>query len=210
MLNALSFILNFSPLVVVPAVFLWGMFAFWKKKNFWPLIWIMIGFNLFLALAKSILQYWVWNQGGMAQALLNLPLKKLHLNWFGDLPIFTDYSHGYFLYYIWNNFWRAALLSIVAALAAYIIFRLLRKYKKSLFGEGECEFGLLLSLLIGWPAIIIFLPLTLILAVFFSIGNWFYQRKAMIALFWPLAVSAAIMLIFSAQLAALRFLLFKL
>jgi hypothetical protein len=210
MINFLVLILNFSPLVVVPAIFLWGILAFWKKKNFWLLIWIMAGYNLFLALAKSILQYWVWNQGGMVQALLNLPLKKLHLNWFGDLPIFTNYTHGYFLYYIWNNFWRGAFLTIVAALGAYAIFLLLRRYKKRLFRDGECEFGFLLALLIGWPAVILFLPLVLTVAVIFSLGNLLARREAIIPLFWPFVVSAAIMLIFSTQLAALRFSLFKL
>jgi hypothetical protein len=210
MIKFLVLILNFSPLVVVPAVFLWGIFAFWKKKNFWLLIWIMAGFNLFLALAKSILQYLVWNQGGVTHTLVNLPLEKLKLNWFSDLPIFTGYSHGYFLFYIWNNFWRDALLSIIAALIAYGIFLLLRRYRKSLFLDRESEFGLLLALLVGWPAILFFLPLTLITAVFFSIGNWFYKREAMVALFWPLAVSAAIMLFFSAQLSFWRLSLFGL
>jgi hypothetical protein len=204
MLEEFSFFINSLPFILV-AVFLLAVFAFWKKKKFIFLIWVMIAFHLGLALAKSILQYWVWNQGGITQSLLNLPLKKLNLNWFGDLPFFTGYSHGYFLYYIWNNFWRDALLTIIAALLIYGIFLLLRRYKEKLFREGECEFGFLLALLIGWPGVIFFLPLIFAVAVIFSFGNWLFKRETITLLFWPLVMSAAIMLIFSAQLSLWRF-----
>ena len=205
MIKELSLILNYSPLVVVPVVFLVAVFCFWKKKNFFFLVWIMIGFHFCLALIKSILQYLIWNVGGLTQTLVNLPLKKLNLGWFENLPIFTDFSHGYFAYYIWNHFWQEAFLSIIAAAAVYGIFLLLRNYKSRLISLHECEFGFLLCLLVGWPQIIIFLPLMLVVAVFYSIFNWFYRREAFCSLFLPFTVSAAIMLIFSTQLSALRF-----
>jgi hypothetical protein len=62
-----------------------------------------------------------------------------------------------------------------------------------------------MALLVGWPQIILFLPLTLSIAVFFSLINWFYKKEAGCNLFWPLIASAAITLVFSGQLAAWRF-----
>jgi hypothetical protein len=203
----LSLILNYSPLVVLPVIFLLAVIFFWKRRNFFFLIWIMIGFHLGLALVKSILQYLVWNSGGITQSLLNLPLKKLDFGWFENLPIFTDFSHGYFVYYIWNHFWKEAILSIAAAIGVYIIFLLLRKYKSRLISIHESELGFLFCLLVGWPQIILFLPLVLFLSVVYSILNWFYKREAFCSLFLPFAVSAGIMLVFSAQLQALRFML---
>lgn len=207
MIKNLSLILNYSPLVVIPVVFLLAVFLFWKKKNFFFLVWIMICFHLVLAAVKSLLQYLVWNSGGITQSLLSLPLKKLNLGWFENLPIFTNYSHGYFTYYIWNHFWKEALLSIIFSVAAYGIFILLRKYKSSLISVHESDLGFLFCLLVGWPQIILFLPLVLLLSVIYSTFNWFYKREAFCSLFLPFTVSAAVMLIFSTQLQALRFML---
>jgi hypothetical protein len=205
MIKELSLILNYSPLVVLPVVFVLAVIFFWRKKNFFFLVWVMIGFHLILAAVKCVLQYLVWNQDGLTHALLNLPMKKLNLGWFTNLPIFTNYSHGYFTYYIWNHFWKEALLSIAAAVGVYIIFLLLRKYKSRLISIHESELGFLFCLLVGWPQIILFLPLVLSLSVVYSIFNWFYKREAFCSLFLPFAVSAAIMLVFSEQLQGLRF-----
>jgi hypothetical protein len=191
--------------VILPVVFLLAVFFFWKRKNFFFLVWVMVGFHLGLAAIKSILQYLVWNSGGITQSLLNLPLKKLDLGWFENLPIFTNFSHGYFAYYIWNHFWKEALLSIIVSSAAFGVFLLLRKYKSSLISVHESELGFLFCLLVGWPQIILFLPLVLLLSVVYSIFNWFYKHEAFCSLFLPFAVGAAIMLIFSTQLQALRF-----
>jgi hypothetical protein len=207
MIKVLSLILNYFPLVVVPVVFILAVLFFWKKKKFFFLIWVMVGFHLGLALIKSILQYLVWNQGGMMKIALNLPLEKMKLGWFENLPIFTNYSHGYFSYYIWNHFWKEAVLSVVAAALGYFIFRVLQKYKKNIFLERESEFGFLIMLIVGWPQILMFIPLVLLVAVIFSVVNWFRKHEASCSLFLPLAVSAAIMLIFSGPLQYLRFLL---
>lgn len=201
--------INYAPLVAMAVFFLWALFAFWKKKNFWLPIWLLVGFDILMAALKSAAQYWVWDQSGLTHVMNNLPLKKLDLTWFGNLPIFTAYQHGYFLFYIWNNFWRTTLLSIIAAFIIYFIFIALRKYKSTLFLEKEAEAGLLFALIIGWPQVIFFLPVIFIIAAIFSVFKAACKRGAACNLFWPFAFSTAVIIIFSGQLADIRFLLFK-
>jgi hypothetical protein len=123
------------------------------------------------------------------------------------LPIFTEHSHGYFIYYSWNHFWKEAILSIILSLIFYGTILLLRHWKRTLFRDYEAEFGLLMVLLVGWPQMIFFIPLVLIIALILSIFNWFYKKEAMCSLFWPFILSAATLLIFSTQLENWRFVL---
>jgi hypothetical protein len=209
MIKMISLIINYAPLAAIGVFFLWALFAFWRKKNFWLPIWLLAGFDILMAVLKSIVQYWVWDQSGLTHAINNLPLKKLDLTWFGNLPIFTAYQHGYFLFYAWNNFWRSTFLTILAAFIIYFIFLALRKYKKSLLDDREAEAGLLFALIIGWPQVIFFLPVIFIIAVLFSLFNLARKCGATCNLFWPLAVSTALIFIFSGQLDQIRYLLFK-
>jgi hypothetical protein len=202
-------IINYAPFVVMVVFFLWALFAFWQKKNFWLLVWLLIGLDLLMAILKSVVQYWVWNQDGLTRTLNNLPLKKLGLGWFTDLPIFTAYKHGYFLYYSWNNFFREAAYTIIAAFIFYFILLALRNYKKSLLSKDEAATGLLFLLLVGWPQAFFFIPLIFIVAVIISLIGLLIKRTAGCGLFLPLIIGAVIVLIFSEQLAALRFALFK-
>jgi hypothetical protein len=209
MLNIFSNIVNYLPFLAVVIIFILAIFFYRKKRNFWLLIWLMVGVDLVLALLKSIMQYFVWEQDGLTHILNNLPLKKLSISWFNDLPIFTGYGHGYFLYYAWNHFLIQPILSIVAAFVVYFICVFFRKRKSNLFLNYEAELVLLFLLLIGWPQVVIFLPLTVLVGVFVSIFNYYYKHQAACFLFLPLVISAVLMFVFSSQLAALRMLLFS-
>ncbi|HTW96212.1 MAG TPA: hypothetical protein VMD74_00955 [Candidatus Methylomirabilis sp.] len=207
MIKEISLILNYSPLVVVPAVWLWAIVAYWKKWNLWHLIWVMISFLLGLALIKSTLQYWVWNQSQLTRTLLHLPLPKTGLGWFAGLPVFTKLSPGYFLYYSWNHFWQAGLLSVVVAFVVYGFFAVVGKYKKDYFFSREGKLACAMVLVVGWPMAIFLVILTLLLALALAVGQWLYRRQATTDLFWPLVISSAICLIFSVQLTNWRFFL---
>jgi hypothetical protein len=202
-------IINYAPLAAMALFFLWALFAFWKKKNFWLLVWLLVAFDILMAALKSIVQYWVWDQSSLTHVINNLPLKKLDLTWFGNLPIFTVYRHGYYLFYIWNNFWRTTFLTFLAAFIIYFIFLALKKYKQKLFADKEAETGLLFALLIGWPQVIFFLPLVFVIALIFILINLITKRGATCHLFWPFAISTAIIFIFSGYFDQVRYLLFK-
>jgi hypothetical protein len=209
MIKILSQILNYFPVFIVAAVWLWAVAAHWRKWSLWPLIWTMICFHLGLAIFKTVLQYWVWNQSQLTQLLLNMPAKDPASNWFIQLPFFSKFSHGYFLFYIWNNFWREALFSLAAAFIAYGIFFLLRRHDPSLLTSQENELILLMALLVGWPQIILLLPLVLLLTLIFILSKMVFRRRAFCSLVWPLFISAALMLIFNRLAAEWLFTLFK-
>ncbi|MDD4901635.1 MAG: hypothetical protein PHE24_00700 [Patescibacteria group bacterium] len=209
MIKVFSQILNYFPIFAVAAVFLWVIAAHWKKWNLWILVWVMIGFHLGLALIKSILQYWAWDQSQLTRLLLNLPVDKTVPGWLARLPIFADFSHGYFWYYIWNNFWKEALFSLIAAFIIYGIFRLLQRYKPRFFQSQDSELGLLMALLVGWPQIILFLPITFLVAMVFSLAKSIFRQETYCPLAWPFLISTALMLVFNAQLSVWLYLLLK-
>jgi hypothetical protein len=209
MIKEISQILNYFSVLVITVVLLWAAINYWKKRNFWKLIWIMIGFRLALAFFKIALQYWVWDQSQFTRLLLHQPISKDIPGWFIQLPIFTKFSSGYFIFYSWNHFLSEAVLSIIAALVIYKLFQLLHKFNSRFFCDKEAELGFLMVLLVGWPQIISFLPLVIFIALIFYVINWLFWRKNSITMGWPLIVSAAIMLIFSSQIAVWQFLVFK-
>jgi hypothetical protein len=209
MIKVLSQVLDFSPLFVVSAILIWAVFAYWKKWNLWVLIGVMIGYDVLLALVKSVLQYQMWEQGLMTRSLLNLPVAKSIPGWFVHLPIFTSYVHGYYLFYIWNNFWKITIFSLLAAFVIYGLFVWLRCYKQRLCQPREIQLVFLLALLVGWPQVILFLPIIFLVALIFSLSKFLLKKPADCGLAWPLLIGTALMLIFSIQISNWLFLLIK-
>ncbi len=206
-MNWLIQILNFLPSITVIAIFVLGVIFYLHpaKKILWILIWTTIVFFYFgIALAKSIVQYLVWNQGGLSQTLLNLPLEKIESSWFAQLPIFTKFSHGYFLFYILNHFWINALLSVVVAFGVYKLFQFLRQRSgERFFDKREAELGFLMSLIVGWPQLLIFLPLVFLIALIFSIVRKVYRQEVYTSLGWPFIIAAATSILFHSKIASL-------
>jgi hypothetical protein len=209
MIKGLGQILNYLPVFTVVAVWLWAIAAHWKKWSLWPLIWVMIGFHLGLAALKSILQYWVWSQSQLTEILLRLPVEKSAPGWFVQLPIFSKFSHGYFMYYIWNNFWREALFSLTAAFIVYGMFFLLRRHDPHSLTDWENKLILLLAMLVGWPQIILFLPLILLLTLIFIMGKMIFRQGISCSLIYPLFIGTVLMLIFNKQTTDWLFIWFK-
>lgn len=209
MIKEINQVINYSSGLMMGAILVFAVILYWKKGNFRNIIWLMIGFRFFLAAAKSALQYLAWDQNQLSRLLLHLPLSRDIPGWLASLPIFTEFSSGYFAFYVWNHFWSEALLSIAAAWVIYKFFKLLHRFNPRFFCDQEAELGWLMLLVVGWPQAVLFLPLVMLLTLVFSVARWVYGREALTTLGWPLIASAAALFLFGDQLAYWRLLVFK-
>lgn len=131
----------------------WSARQRWIKIiNYKSLILAVVFFRIFFALLKTFDQYYVWSQNEFAKFLLP-PYQPL----------------GYFLFYSWGHFWLNAVLSLGAAAIFYLALDLLKKYQPRFFDKRDTQLGLMGGLLTGWPLIIIFVPLFLVIAVLVTI-----------------------------------------
>ncbi len=143
-----------------------GFLTHQKLICIWSIFIIL--FNLFL----SWLQYYVWSSS---------PLSRLFLP--PTQPI------SYFIGYIYIHLWQAVLLSLVVAAVFYGIFRLVRFYNQEAVSLEEAALISLACLLVGWPKLLILIPLFFLLSIFSSIVNLFIFKNKKIDIFWPLIIS---------------------
>jgi hypothetical protein len=209
MIKEINQIINYSSSIIMGGVLIWAAVIYLKKGNYWKIIWLMIGFRFFLAIYKSVMQYIVWDQSQLSRLLLHLPLSQNVPGWLAGLPIFTKFSSGYFAFYVWNHFWAETLILIAVAWGVYILLKLLKKFNPRLIADQEAELGWLMSLVVGWPQIILLLPLAMLLGLILSVARRFYGREIYTTIGWPLIISAAALFLFGGQLAPWRLLVFK-
>lgn len=112
---------------------------------------LVIFFRVAYAAVLSIAQYYVWSREGLTKLLL--PPHQ---------PI------SYFFGYAFVHFWMEQLLAIAGALVFYIILSLARKYKERWLSREEIALGFLIALLVGWPNVVIFIPLVFLLSALAS------------------------------------------
>jgi hypothetical protein len=75
------------------------------------------------------------------------------------LPWLFDTRFGYFLFSSWFRFWLSALLAVLAGYLLYQFFRALERYQPRFFIPGEPFIAGALAILVGWPGVIVFVPL---------------------------------------------------
>lgn len=160
------------------------------------LLGIVVFFRLFISFLETVLQYYVWEKNPLTKMLLVQPLSA-------EVPIpvfvqkiFFDNPRGYFLYYAWGHFFLNMFLSLFSAILFYFILIFLRKYRERFFGEGEIILGTLMTLLVGWPNVVLFVPLALILTVLFSIARRIFWSENYTTLGWSFLVSGCAILAF--------------
>ena len=153
-------------------------------------------FGLFISFFETFLQYFVWKKNPLTEILLVQPLSA-------DVPvpafirnIFFDNPRGYFFYYAWGHFFLNVFLSILSAIAFYYFLVFLRKYRARFFGEGEIVLGTLMAVVAGWPNVVLFVPLTLILTVVISIVRSIFWNKNYTTLGLPFLVAGFAVLAF--------------
>lgn len=120
------------------------------------------------AILLTTLQWRTWSENSFTRLLLELPLPREV-----PLPILLEYARplleqagGYFAFYSLGRFWTPAILSVLAALIWWGMLRLTRVAKLTVFSEEDTTLALVAALIVGWPRIIVFVPLVVVFAFF--------------------------------------------
>lgn len=138
----------------------------------------VVVFRLFYTVIVSLVQYYVWKSGD-----------------FGKLLLPPYQTIGYFLGYSWRRFWLGFMLSLVTSLLFLLFLKLLGKYRANFFEQDEIGLLCLMSFLVGWPNIVIFIPLVFVISAIFSTFMALAFRKQVVRLRVPVFLSSLFLLI---------------
>ena len=172
------------------ALFIWIVFAVivgiryfkpsWLKYiSYNKLIVITIILNILYMLFVTWGLYHVWSTGSeISKFLLKSPLSQnvplpSFLEWTRSM---FNHDYGYFLFYVLGRFWFYALISFVISGLLYILFKIWES-KRGGFDVDGPKLMLVLMLLVGWPGILVFIPVGFIFAVLLLIFNFIRGRK---------------------------------
>lgn len=151
-----------------------------KKLAFWA-----VSFKFLYALVLTLGQYFVWSEDQFGKLFLNQP-------------------NNYFIFYSWERFWLDAVLSAVIAFLFWLFLKALQKKESRFFYPGETELGLVLTLAVGWPGLVVFIPLAFLLVVLVSLFRGIFLKEPYTTVGWPFIAAAALTFVFgSAVLSAL-------
>jgi hypothetical protein len=166
--------------------FLWFLiifiFAVKKKEHFRKIIiaGIALFFLIFLskAVSETYLQYHAWE---------NNPVSKFLL------PPYTPI--GYFYQYCFLHFFSGFCLTLGGAIFTGLLFWFFQK--KNYVNSEEALLAVMAALFSGWPNLIIFLVMTLILAILYSLlENYMKGIKKRVFLLFPIIISLILTLVF--------------
>lgn len=152
-------------------------------RNLSIVIAVVVFFRISYASVLSILQYTLFAKDPVSKFLL---------------PPYQPSQ--YFLSYTWTHFWFNVLLSLSAALGVYAFFSFLKLYRSSPFEEGETDLAFLLSLAVGWPYVVIFVPLAIVLTIMLSAFHLYTLHKRYTLIGIPLFLSALLTFFFGNML----------
>ncbi len=164
--------------------------------------WVILGASItwvtFLvtrALYYAWVQYSIWISNPVGNHLTQLGLEPAIARSVlgGWVPVFSG-SGGYFLYYATMRFFLGVLLTIGASVVWYIFLKALKKYRSRLFEEGEVELGFLCALLVGWPLIVVFIPITLLIFVLIAVARRIILKKEFTTIATPLFLALVIVI----------------
>lgn len=165
---------------------IWTIFLFIIVARFYrPTLVSNISYNklLLIAIAINIIygifvtwgQYYVWSiSGGVTQTLVNLPLPS-------DVPIASylsilrpifDGAHGYFIFYALARFWLPIIISFVLSFSLFAVFKTWQSYRGG-FADGGPILLLILMIILGFPKILVFIPLGFLFAILLLIYTHF-------------------------------------
>jgi len=132
-------------------------------------------FNIFYASLKTGLQYWVWKTSG--------PLSQAFL------PPTTPIT--YFLGYVGFRFWLPITINIAFAAIFFSLIYISRKRKERLFYNGEEYLAAISFLAVGWPGIVVYVPLIFLFMMGVSLFNVLSKKSqytSFLYLWLPLAL----------------------
>ncbi|GMQ94995.1 MAG: hypothetical protein BMS9Abin13_105 [Patescibacteria group bacterium] len=170
----------------LPVVFFAGIFLYVAVRYLWyprriryvPLIAGVVSFRIFYAIFLSGTQYYVWLQNEFTKLLL---------------PPYQPIS--YFLFYSWGRFWLNAMIILGVSLVFWLFLRSLAVWKKDSFRKSEAGLGLLMALIVGWPHVVIFVPLSFVLAAIISLARLIFFGKSSVTLGTSFLLAALILFV---------------
>lgn len=169
-----------------------------KSRRFWysVVMLVIVGMYLMYGGLSTYAQYFLWTHDiGMGSVLFNAPLQLT-----GDettmvskaISYVAGTKFGYFIFYSWGRFWFFPFLTLCFSAGWFGFLRALKKYNDRYFYEGETLLGFALALLVGWPKVLLFIPLTFFMVVFVSIYRGIRYKELYTSLGTPFLLAAAI------------------
>lgn len=150
------------------------------------LIVAVIFFRISYPLMLSVVQYSIWSNQEFTKLLLP-----------------PHQSISYFLVYIIGRFWIDQAIAIAISLSFYVVLMLLKKYQPRFLSKEEILLGFLMALLVGWPNIVIFVPVVFLSAIMMSIINIAVLRVNYTGLYFPFLFAGLITFVFGSTILAL-------
>jgi hypothetical protein len=168
-----------------------------KEVPYKRLIAIAIAINVLYGLFVTWGQYYVWvHAQDFTKALVNLPLPKEvplpHiLEWTRSL---FEHNFGFFLYYVLGRIWLYVFVLFLTSGILYSILKIWKSYRGN-FSENGPELFLILMLIVGWPGIVVFIPIGFIFSLL-MFSFCFYKGKRTLEIESAFIVASLFVLIF--------------
>ena len=140
-------------------------------RTYSRILWGTAIFRVLYAILLTIAQYIAWSHNALAKIFLNSPLMmpdniSVLPSWF--IWLFKS-TKGYFLFYAFGRFWLGAFLAIGVAFLWFLFLKALKRHRERFFDTGEVALGFLGALVVGWPMVVVFIPLIFFAVVIMSI-----------------------------------------
>lgn len=199
LINLFSLIYKYEPytILVIASLSIISYFVYDRffKKSFLAKKILVIGtianglLILILAIADSVLQGLIWasDPHSIVKALT---------------PPFTPF--GYIASYVWMHFLAVPIFCIVGAVALFYLLKLINKIGQDrFFYEEEYWLAALGCLAVGWPNLILYFYISMILGVLIHLIALIMRQEGRISLIYMWPVAMIITVIFGNKIAIL-------
>lgn len=141
-------------------------------------IFLFFVLSLVILISQSFSTYFSWKHGPIGKYFIP-PYKSIF----------------YFFIYCFTNYYSNFLLTIGGSFSVGLLFWIFKEENR--IDSLEMWLAILAAFFSGWPNLIIFLGLILLLAIFYSfIQNYIKREKKRIFLFFPIIIACLITILF--------------
>lgn len=168
-----------------------------KDISYKKLIIAVISLNIIYSIFVTWGQYHIWaTAADFTKMFVNLPLPKevpmpIFLEW--TRPLFA-HSFGFFLYYILGRVWLNTLVLFLTSIALYFILKAWKSFRGNFLENGP-ELFFILMLIVGWPGVVIFIPIGFIVSLLFF-SFYFFKGQNSVEIEPAFIVASFIVLVF--------------
>ncbi len=144
------------------------------------------------AIYMTVAQYYAWQASSLTKDLLTQPLDA-QIGETSAVAWLVRWLHlraGYFVFYAYGRFWLDVILGIGCAVVFWAVLVVLKKYRNRFFDDTELQIGLLAAVVVGWPLLVVFVPLVFASVVAVSLVRLIFFKEKYTTLGWPLLIAA--------------------